>query len=325
MKRFLLLFASLVFPLPAFAHVGYLLSEEEFAEKSGFSVDIFKSVFTDGFNIGLMVATVVIFLVLIALLKNTKYIKTMTKNLERKEDDYQRIFPWIIRLSLGIALLGAGSTGVLISPVMQNESFMFLQTLLGFLLLTGFLLEFSIIITMILFFYALFFNPYLIGNLDFLALAFAFFFIGDSRPGVDDLLEVPCYCLLTKVKDFLPLVLRIGIGTGMIFLALFEKLLNPYTSLQIVHDFALTSIVPVSAEMWVVSAGVIEFFVGLALLLGLYTRFTSVIAFMILSLSFFFFGEDVYSHVTLFGTLSILVVTGGNRWSLDAILEKRRK
>jgi uncharacterized membrane protein YphA (DoxX/SURF4 family) len=324
MKKLLLLLFFFLIPSMTSAHVGYILSEQEFQNASGLSRDVFISVFSSPLYVFLMLFTLVVVLCLVYLLKRSKQIKRMTRNLERKEKDYKRVFPWIIRLSLGIALLGAGSSGVLISPSVQDPTFMFLQTLLGFLLLTGFLLELAIVLTIGLFLFALAGNFYLVGNLDFLALAIAFFFIGESRPGIDDLLEVPCYCLLTKIKDFLPLVLRVGIGGGMMFLALYEKLLNPLTSLQIVEDFSLTAIIPVSAEMWVVSAGLIEFAVGLFLFLGFYTRVTSIIAFAVLSLSFFFFGEDVYSHVTLFGTLSILVVTGGNKWSLDNLISTKK-
>ncbi len=326
MKKILFSLIFLVLsPTIASAHVGYILSEQEFKNASGSSTAIFYSVFSNYQNIVLMVGALLGALLLIALLRRSKYIKRMTTNLELKEMDYKRVFPWIIRLSLGIALLGAGSSGVLISPSVQDSAFMFFQTFLGFLLLTGFLLEIAIVLTIGLFLFALAGNFYLLGNLDFLALAIAFFLIGESRPGVDDLLDLPCFCLLTKVKDFLPLILRIGIGGGMMFLAVYEKLQNPLTSLIIVEEFSLTSIIPVSAEMWVVSAGLIEFAVGLFLLLGFYTRVTSVIAFFILSLSFFFFGEDVYSHVTLFGTLSILVVTGGNKWSIDNLIMKKSK
>jgi uncharacterized membrane protein YphA (DoxX/SURF4 family) len=53
------------------------------------------------------------------------------------------------------------------------------------------------------------------------------------------------------------------------------------------------------------------------LFLGFKTRLISVIAFVVLSLSFFYFGEEVYSHVTLFSVLSVLFVTGGGKLIID--------
>jgi uncharacterized membrane protein YphA (DoxX/SURF4 family) len=249
----------------------------------------------------------------------------MEKNLELKELDYQRIFPWLIRLSLGVALIGAGTSEAFVSPVLSGyPGLSFLQTLVGFLLLIGFVLEVSIIAAIVLFAVALLMNPYMIGNLDFLALAIAFLLIGESRPGIDDLLEVPCYCLFTKMNEFLPFILRIGIGVSMIFLAVYEKLLNPMASAVIVEQYNLHVIIPVSVEMWVFSVGVIELFIGLFLLFGFFTRVSSAVAFVVLSLSFFFFGEEVYSHITLFATLAILFVTGGNKWSLDDYFGHKR-
>jgi uncharacterized membrane protein YphA (DoxX/SURF4 family) len=69
--------------------------------------------------------------------------------------------------------------------------------------------------------------------------------------------------------------------------------------------------------MWVLSAGLIELAVGLALLLGWHTRTAAAIAFIVLSASFFYFSESVYSHVTLFATLSIIFILGAGSHGID--------
>ena len=73
----------------------------------------------------------------------------------------------------------------------------------------------------------------------------------------------------------------------------------------------MTAAVPVSAAMWVLSAGMIELAVGLLLILGWRPRLVSAIAFLFLTASFFFFKESVYSHITLFGSLSVIYASGG--------------
>jgi uncharacterized membrane protein YphA (DoxX/SURF4 family) len=65
--------------------------------------------------------------------------------------------------------------------------------------------------------------------------------------------------------------------------------------------------------------GMIELVVGVLLLIGFQVRLVSIITFTILIVTFFFFKEDVYSHVTLFGTLSVLMITGAGPLSLDRI------
>jgi uncharacterized membrane protein YphA (DoxX/SURF4 family) len=101
------------------------------------------------------------------------------------------------------------------------------------------------------------------------------------------------------------------------FLAVYEKILNPHISELIVNNFGLLDIVNVSPAMWVLGAGIIEFIIGFTLFIGWFTRASSAIAFVVLSLSFFYFGEEVSSHVTLFANLAVLFITRGGIWSVD--------
>jgi len=105
----------------------------------------------------------------------------------------------------------------------------------------------------------------------------------------------------------------------MMFLVLYEKFLNPHWSRLVVENYHLTSIIPVSPAMWVLSAGLIEFMIGFMLFIGLKTRIVAAITFFVLSLSFFYFNEAVYSHITFFITLSIIFITGGGKFSIDTI------
>ena len=86
-----------------------------------------------------------------------------------------------------------------------------------------------------------------------------------------------------------------------------------------VEKFNLTQALPVSVNLWVLGAGGIEIILGLLLILGLWVRPVGVVAFAVLILTFFFFGESVVPHVTLFGVLSVLIVSGGSSWSVDQI------
>jgi uncharacterized membrane protein YphA (DoxX/SURF4 family) len=173
------------------------------------------------------------------------------------------------------------------------------------------------LLSIILFLFALSKNFYLLGNLEVLASLIALLILSQPKPGLDDLLGIPSFSFLKSFKEFVPLILRIGIVGAMMFLAVYEKFLNPHLSEIVVYNYHLTSIIPVISEMWVLSAGIIEFLVGLFLFLGFKTRLTSAIAFIVFSLSFFYFGEEVYSHVTLFSVLSVLFVTGGVKLSID--------
>lgn len=318
-----LLLGGLLAP-SAFAHVGYILNETEFSTSDTVGYKTVLMALTNPTNLMMIFITIILVVGLISQLQHAPFVERILSNLERKEDDYQRIFPWAIRLSVGVALIGAGSNDQLISPVLAGfPELGGLQVLLGFFLFVGFLLELSILLAVILFLYGLAIEPYLLGNIDFLAMAIAFVLIGDDRPGVDDLLDLPCYCILKKMKDVLPLLLRIGVGVSMIYLAVYEKVLHPGGMMEVISQYNLDAIIPVGLDMWVFSTGVIEFIIGLCLLLGYHTRFASALAFFVLTLSFFFFGEQIYSHITIFGALSIIFVTGGNTYSIDDWMSRR--
>jgi uncharacterized membrane protein YphA (DoxX/SURF4 family) len=189
----------------------------------------------------------------------------------------------------------------------------------------GFLLAPALWVVIGLFLSALFREPYLVGNAEFLASALALVVLGVRRPGADDILGIPFSAPLSHFKKYVPFILRVGIGGAMLFLAIYEKFLNPQTSAMVVVKAHLENVLPVSQNLWVLGAGLVEALVGLALLIGFETRIAAAVAFVVLSLSFFYFGEDVYSHITLFSVLSALFTFGGGAYSVDEWLARRRR
>lgn len=310
---------GIIFAPPlAFAHVGYVIPEQEMSRKAGADFDFLFSVFRDPLNIGLIAGTILAVAVIYFALKRSSLFMNRVALLQNKTLSYFELTPWMMRLILGIALIGAGTSQALISPLTTHISlFSFIQILLGFLLLTGFFLTPAVLFSALLFLMALAQNFYLIGNLDFFALATSLLILANPKPGLDDLLGIPLFSRLQFLKSWVPFILRIGIGGAMMFLAIYEKFLNPHFSQLVVDNYHLTSIIPVSPAMWVLSAGLIEFLVGLLLIIGLHTRLIAAIAFCVLALSFFYFHEAVFSHITLFGTLSVIFVMGGGKLSVD--------
>ena len=157
----------------------------------------------------------------------------------------------------------------------------------------GFLLIPSTLIAIGLYGIALYHNPYMIGNLDFLGLALGLLVFHSARPGIDDLLQIS---LLSKIKinrEWFAFIARTCLGIAMIFLALYEKILNPLWSDAVVKQFNLTHVIPVEPSMWVLSVGIIELVIGIVLLLGWFTRTTSIVAIIVLSCTLFFLKEAV--------------------------------
>lgn len=309
-KLLILLTVIILWPTTSFAHVGYVLPEAEIYKNTGSDFNFLLSALHDPLNLFLIFGTLIFISFIYFILRQNSWFLSKTKTVAEQAVSYYEFIPWILRLSLGIALIGAGVAGVFISPSLAGFSQLsFLQILLGFLLLAGFLLAPASFLAIILFLFALSQNFYLIGNFDFLAAAIALFILANPKPGLDDLLRIPFFSPFKSLQKLVPLILRTGVGGAMMFLAIYEKFLNPHLSAAVVQNYKLTSVIPVSPEMWVLSAGLIEFAVGFLLFIGFRTRLVAAIAFMVLTLSFFYFGEAVYSHVTLFGVLSVLFVT----------------
>lgn len=322
MTNIIISFLSL-FTNTAYAHVGYVIAENDFNSNLGNDTHYFLSPLSDSRNIFLILGTLVAVFVVYFLAYKITPIRSWIIALRSRLDTYMEFIPWILRLSLGIALIGASSAHVLISPLLHLGGFELLELVIGFMLLAGFLVVPSALAGMAVYAYALAHKFYLIGNIEMLFAFIALILLGSARPGADDLFGI-AQVNFPKLKKFVPTILRLGIGGAMTFLAIYEKVLNPHVSVLVVEKFHLTSIIGVSPEMWVFAVGIIEIAVGLFLLIGFQTRLISVVAFLVLVTTFFFFKEDVYSHITLFGILSCLMISGAGPISVDSLFKRSR-
>ncbi len=307
------------------AHVQYVIPREALLSYRGSDTNFLFSQLQDPTSLAIILGGLVIGVILVAFLKKSIGFVREISFIREEAESYHDLIPWMIRLSLGIALIGAGIGGSLISPVVGATALeSFLEILAGFLFLSGFLLFPACIISLALFSLMVGKDPLsFVGTLNVLALLIIFLIKGNPKPGVDAILGFPTFRGLLKFDSFSPLILRVGTGVCFFSLALYEKLLNPHWSEYVVHLYNLQSIVPVSPAMWVLGAGVTELLLGILLILGFQTRMVAAVSLIVLSLSFFFFKEQVYSHITLFGALSILFVTGAARVSIDAHFRKR--
>jgi O-antigen/teichoic acid export membrane protein/uncharacterized membrane protein YphA (DoxX/SURF4 family) len=168
--------------------------------------------------------------------------------------------------------------------------------------------------------------------------------LGGGRPSADDmLLEVastdgtyygridPVHYLKADLDErtrpfrkYVPTLLRVGMGVAFVYLGLIQKLADPGTGLLVVEKYDLTAVVPVDPGLWVVGAGVPEIAVGLALIAGFFTRGAAAASFVLFTTTLFGLPDDpVVAHISLFGLVSALLITGGGPYSVDAWLEDR--
>lgn len=293
------------------AHVSYVLPVEERLATSGLDWQFLLSPLFDPLNIALMGATAAFLAALLfagshipALIERVRYFRGRSRQ-------YADIIPFILRIAAGFALIGAGTEHFLISPAITDDSFLStLQILLGFLMIIGFLLTPVTLAALALVLGAFIMHPSLLGNLDLLATLIAILLLSQNKPSIDDLLGIGTPQIPEKYRALAPLVLRLGLGIALVYLAITEKFLNPHNFALIVETYNMTSLVPVNAAMWTLSVGIFELFVGLMLILGSHVRTMSIIAFISLSLTFFLFTEEVFAHVTLFSGTAALILLG---------------
>lgn len=301
-----------LFPHIAQAHVRYIADDATVEKLSGLDFSYLLNALSDSKNLTIIAISVVSVLVLVWLLPKIGFLRKKLSFIDAHADSYTNLVPWIARLSLGIALIGAGTSGYLINPVVEMALYSQIQIVLGFMFLAGFLSLFLAPLVIYLFVVAFIQDWYLLGALDVLVLAVLLFIQDSRRPGIDDIIGIPDI-KIKSLQRYIPAIVRIGTGISLTFLAVYEKLLNPHLSAFVVETTNLTNVIPVSPSMWVLSAGSVEAVLGIFLILGIRTRLVSVVTFIVLALSFFYFKEDVTSHITLFGVMSILFILGNKR------------
>jgi uncharacterized membrane protein YphA (DoxX/SURF4 family) len=310
------------------AHVSYVVDPEKIEALSGSDWGFLLSPLTDPFYVTLIIITLVVTVAIFAACELVtplhKFCMTTRERLLLQSD----FIALTLRASLGLALIVAGVNDVIYLPNVAGGGLGGLEVGIGFSLICGLMVRTSAMAALVVFFFGLSESHYLLGTLESAAAALLVMAHGPTRPSADDVLQVdPLGSILQPVwrviGEATPCVLRIALGTTLVWLAITEKAFNPRLAEAVIIDFELASVIPVTTAMWVFSVGVIEFAVGLVLILGFYTRSFSLIALIVLSLSFFYFKENVAGHVTFFGSLVVLIVTGSGRWSIDSLIDRR--
>jgi uncharacterized membrane protein YphA (DoxX/SURF4 family) len=336
----LALLATLV-ARPAAAHVDYV------TEGSGDPLDAVAftaEVLSDPFNAALFAGSG---LVAVAGLAAYLWVRPTIVDivvLREKLAGYGDLVPWMLRLAVGLPLVGAGFQGYLFAPTLSFDpgSSPLLRVLfigLGFFVLFG--LGTRIVSTVGLVAYAwvlLAVDPLVVLAVEYVPILLALVILGGGRPSADDmLLEVastpgsyygridPVHHLkvfldesTAPLRRYVPTVLRVGMGVSFVYLGLIQKLADPGSALRVVEKYDLTSVVPVDPGLWVVGAGVTEIAVGVALIAGFFTRGAAALSFVLFTTTLFGLPDDpVLAHVALFGMASAVFTLGSGPLSFD--------
>ncbi|MCU4924425.1 DoxX family protein [Halobacteria archaeon AArc-dxtr1] len=251
--------------------------------------------------------------------------------------EYHSYVPWLLRISLGIPLIGAGFAGYFISPALEVE-LRILQVALGFLLLFGLATRVVALCALATYLVGVAIWPILFLQFEFVGGLLALALVGSGKPSADHVLQRvsgspetvygrfdvvygPARSFQSWIEPYaryMPTVTRVGLGLTFIYLGATQKLLQPGLALAVVDRYDLTAVVPVAPELWVLGAGLSEVTLGIVLIAGLFTRASAATAIAIFTLTLFALPDDpVLAHVALFGMASVLLITGGGPAALD--------
>ncbi|WP_226012870.1 DoxX family protein [Halomicrobium salinisoli] len=335
--------AALCLPLlarPALAHVDYV------TDPVGGTVDavaFVREVLSDPTNAALFAGATVVSVA--ALGTYLRYRPTVPDLAVLRETlaSYDDLVPWMLRLSLGLPLVGAGFQGYLFAPTVSfdpaaNPLLRLALIAVGFFTLFGLATRFVTLGGLALYALALAVDPGVVLAMEYVPGFLALLIVGGGRPSADDILQrvaatdgtlygrVDRVHLLkgwldertTPYRAAVPAILRVGMGVTFVYLGVIQKLADPARSLQVVEKYDLTAVIPVDPGMWVLGAGLLEAVVGLFLIAGLLTRFGAAVAFLLFTTTLFGLPDDpVLAHVTLFGMASAVFTLGAGPLSLD--------
>lgn len=314
-----------------FAHVDYVTDPAASDDPIRFLID---AIAQPGSALLLSIGVVVALAGILAWARWRPLDAARLRLIERAET-YREYIPWIVRLSIGLVLIGSGLSRVLFLPTLEAGGLLaLLLTASGFLLLLGLAVRPAALIALGTYIATLVFNPALVMMLDVAGALSAAAILGPGRPSLDDLLRAAFprgpgaraankNLATGRYDDLMPLLVRFGLGGAFVASGVIDKLLIHDQALAAVERYGLTAVVAVAPELWVLGAFLIETALGLAIVLGVLTRFSAIVGFAVLTLALFALPDDpVIAHVALFGLSSLLVITGAGRWSLDrAVLQ----
>ena len=264
--------------------------------------------------------------------------------LREKLAGYGDLIPWMLRLAIGLPLVGAGFQGYLFAPTLTfdpaaNPALRVLFIGLGFFTLFGLATRIVSTVGIAAFAWVLLtVDPGVVIAMEYVPVFLALVVLGGGRPSADDMLLAvastrdtyygridPVHHLkafldetLAPFRRYVPVVLRVGMGVTFVYLGLIEKLADPGRGLLVVEKYDLTAVVPVDPGLWVVGAGVTEIAVGLALVAGFFTRGAAAVSFVLFTTTLFGLPDDpVLAHVALFGIASAVFTLGAGPLSFD--------
>lgn len=131
--------------------------------------------------------------------------------------------------------------------------------------------------------------------------------------------------LRRRLEPYEMFVLRLGFGFSVIVAAFYAKFLHAALALDVIQQYRLTDYFRFEPLFIVLGALIIESLIGLFIVFGVEIRWTALFFLFWLTLSLFYFGENVWPHLALFGLNFMLFAHGYDRYSIEGRFFKKRR
>jgi len=261
-------------------YAAYLFSSEErFAATGGDVAHLVVQLFNPSFI--LTAISIVILVVILAwILPRNQFVISRIRHLRGRARTYTESLPLFIRLSVAFVLIMSSANQMFLTPTVVTTPWLTVtEGIIGVLLVVGLLSIPAMVFAAIIFIAILISNGALLSHL---------LCLGSTRPGLDDLLKLPEIRDANRYAGLAPLILRLGLGLGLVF-----------------------------------SLGPIELILGVFILFGVHTRLASLFGLLMLTINFLFINETADAHVSLFGALTVLFILGNGPHTLKSWYARR--
>jgi len=336
MKYFLSFIASLglaLVPSITLAHEAYVIPSETFWEEMArpFSQPSFAALST-GENLSIVASIFII--VFIGLFLNFLFRRSRTG--QRFHSFFERFAhygPLLVRFALAAALFFSAYTNTFLGPELPLEALPFailariLLLLASAMIAFGFLTELATLFVLGIFTLAMIVvGPYMVNYANYFGELLVLLLFGMRVFSVDKYIFGKLKHL-RSLEKYETLIVRGFYGLGLIYAAVTVKLLHPDLTLYVVNHYNLTQfhwLFPSDPLLVALGAGIVEIVIGIFIIIGFEMRLTVLISLFYLTLSLFFFGEQVWPHLILYG-ISLNLLIQPERFTIDHLLFKHHR
>jgi len=326
----ILCLASLGIPASVAGHENYVLTKDQInADLQHTGLNVFTALkkagnVTTAATVGIISALGVLFYFLFQVSRTGQAFNEKIKKLE----PFGHV---LLRTALGVSLLASAHYNSFLGPEIPLSSLPFeigikaALYILGTLTIIGAWSEIvGAVSLLILLLVTWVYREYMLTYFNYFGEFIALLIFGSRVFSVDKLLY-KTKNWIEKYKDWEIAIIRVTYGISVMYPAIDYKLLHPQVIIDIVQRYNLTQfhwLFPHDPLLIALGTGLAQVVVGLFLIIGFETRLSTLITFILMTMSVVFFKEAVWPHYILLALALYLIINNGGRWSIDTILLK---